>query len=33
MHGSPIHIGDPKDIGILDVTKPDFGDAVKIKEG
>jgi uncharacterized protein YcsI (UPF0317 family) len=33
MHGSPLHIGDPCEIGIGDVTKPDFGDFVGIKEG
>lgn len=33
VHGAPIHIGDPSIIGISDVTKPDFGDSVQIKEG
>ena len=33
VHGSPIHIGDPAAIGIKDIMKPDFGDAVEIKEG
>jgi len=33
VHGAPIHIGDPRLIGIEDITKPDFGDAVTIKEG
>ena len=33
VHGSPIHIGDPAQIGIQDVNKPDFGDAVTINEG
>lgn len=33
VHGSPIHIGDPSLIGIHDISKPDFGDAVTIKEG
>lgn len=32
VHGSPIHIGDPEKIGIIDVSKPDFGDSVTIKE-
>lgn len=27
VHGAPIHIGDPKTIGIKDINKPDFGDA------
>lgn len=33
VHGAPIHIGDPSLIGIKDISKPDFGDAVTIKEG
>lgn len=33
VHGAPVHIGDPSVIGIKDITKPDFGDAVSIKEG
>ncbi|MFS0687980.1 putative hydro-lyase [Sporosarcina sp. 179-K 8C2 HS] len=33
VHGAPIHIGDPSQIGIEDISKPDFGDAVTIKEG
>jgi uncharacterized protein YcsI (UPF0317 family) len=32
-HGAPVHLGDPEAIGIKDVAKPDFGDAVKIKPG
>ncbi|QUG41486.1 putative hydro-lyase [Psychrobacillus sp. INOP01] len=33
VHGAPIHIGDPIQIGITDLTKPDFGDSVTIKDG
>lgn len=33
MHGAPVHIGDPSEIGILDITQPDYGDFVGIKEG
>jgi uncharacterized protein YcsI (UPF0317 family) len=33
VHGSPIHIGNPESIGIADVHKPDFGDAVTIHPG
>ena len=33
VHGAPLHIGDPALIGIADVNKPDFGDAVTIHEG
>ncbi|WZL74996.1 putative hydro-lyase [Clostridiaceae bacterium 35-E11] len=32
VHGAPVHIGDPKHIGIHDIYAPDFGDAVEIKE-
>ncbi|MEO9684542.1 MAG: putative hydro-lyase [Tateyamaria sp.] len=32
-HGSPIAVGDPAQIGIADLTKPDWGDAVEIKPG
>lgn len=33
VHGAPIHIGDPSEIGIEDISKPDFGDPVDIHEG
>ena len=33
VHGAPIHFGDPAVIGIRDISKPDFGDAVTIKAG
>lgn len=33
VHGTPIHIGDPSVIGIEDINKPEFGDAVTINEG
>ncbi len=32
VHGAPIHIGNPADIGIEDITKPDYGDFVGIEE-
>ena len=32
-HGAPIAIGDPADIGISDLSQPDWGDAVDIKPG
>lgn len=32
VHGAPIHIGNPEKIGIKDISKPDFGDSVTIKE-
>ncbi|WP_419726724.1 putative hydro-lyase [Terrisporobacter petrolearius] len=33
VHGTPIHIGDPKIIGIEDINSPEFGDSVTIKKG
>lgn len=33
VHGTPIHIGDPSVIGISEISKPDFGDSVEIKDG
>jgi uncharacterized protein YcsI (UPF0317 family) len=32
-HGAPIHVGDPKAIGIQDLDLPDFGDPVPIRPG
>jgi uncharacterized protein YcsI (UPF0317 family) len=32
-HGSPVHIGSPDAIGIKDLEKPDYGDAVTISDG
>ena len=32
-HGAPVHFGDPTAIGIRDITRPDFGDAVEIRAG
>lgn len=29
-HGTPIHMGAPKEIGIADINTPDFGDAITI---
>jgi uncharacterized protein YcsI (UPF0317 family) len=31
-HGAPVHIGNPAAIGIADLAKPDYGDAVSIKD-
>lgn len=31
-HGSPIHLGDPAQIGINDISKPDWGDAQQIRD-
>lgn len=30
VHGAPVHIGDPALIGIADLAKPDYGDAVEV---
>jgi uncharacterized protein YcsI (UPF0317 family) len=30
VHGAPVHLGDPALIGIKDVTRPDYGDAVEV---
>jgi uncharacterized protein YcsI (UPF0317 family) len=30
-HGAPVHFGDPAALGIRDINKPDFGDAVQIR--
>ena len=33
VHGAPVHLGNPAVIGIQDIHKPDFGDAVTIRPG
>ncbi len=33
MHGAPVHVGDPAALGIADIDRPDFGDAVTIHAG
>lgn len=33
VHGAPVHSGDPAAIGIKDISKPDFGEAVTVREG
>jgi uncharacterized protein YcsI (UPF0317 family) len=30
VHGAPVHIGKPELIGIADLMKPDYGDAVPV---
>jgi len=32
-HGAPIHIGDPGELGITDLDRPDFGDPVTVLPG
>jgi uncharacterized protein YcsI (UPF0317 family) len=31
VHGAPVHLGDPKGIGIADLARPDYGDAVEVR--
>ena len=33
VHGAPVHLGDPERIGISDLSQPDYGDAVALKDG
>lgn len=33
VHGAPVHIGAPAALGIADLTRPDFGDAVDVRDG
>ena len=30
VHGAPVHMGDPAQIGIADLSQPDYGDAVDV---
>jgi uncharacterized protein YcsI (UPF0317 family) len=32
VHGAPVHIGKPEQIGITDVGKPDYGDSVTVHD-
>jgi uncharacterized protein YcsI (UPF0317 family) len=32
-HGDPVHAGDPGLLGIEDLSRPDFGEAVEVREG
>jgi len=32
VHGAPVHIGNPQELGIRDLSRPDFGDAVDIPD-
>ncbi len=31
VHGAPIHLGDPQALGIADLARPDYGDAVDVR--
>ena len=33
MHGAPVHVGDPAALGIADLDRPDYGDAVEVRPG
>jgi len=33
VHGAPVNIGEPEKLGIMDLMKPDYGDAVDIYPG
>lgn len=33
VHGAPMHIGQPEALGIADLSQPDFGDAVQVRDG
>ena len=33
VHGAPVHIGDASQIGISDLSKPDFGEPVEVRAG
>ncbi|KNB53935.1 putative hydro-lyase [Streptomyces caatingaensis] len=33
VHGAPVHAGDPAELGIADLSRPDFGDPVPARPG
>jgi uncharacterized protein YcsI (UPF0317 family) len=33
VHGAPVHVGDPAQLGITDLARPDYGDPVEIRPG
>ena len=33
VHGAPVHVGNPEELGISDLSRPDFGDPVDIPAG
>ncbi len=33
VHGAPVHVGDPRALGIADLDAPDFGDPVEVRPG
>jgi uncharacterized protein YcsI (UPF0317 family) len=33
VHGAPVHVGDPAQLGIADLARPDYGDPVELRPG
>lgn len=33
VHGAPVHVGSPESLGIADLSRPDFGDPVDLRDG
>lgn len=33
VHGAPVHVGDPAELGIADLGRPDYGDPVPVADG
>ena len=33
VHGAPVHVGDPGELGIEDLQRPDFGDPPVLRDG
>ena len=33
VHGAPVHVGDPRALGIEDLSRPDYGDPVEVRPG
>jgi uncharacterized protein YcsI (UPF0317 family) len=33
VHGAPVHVGAPEELGIRDLSRPDWGDPVEIRRG
>merc|ERR1712130_395773 len=31
-HGTPVYVGDPTKIGIMDIQQPDWGESVEVKD-
>jgi uncharacterized protein YcsI (UPF0317 family) len=33
VHGAPVHVGDPAELGVADLDRPDYGDPVRFEPG